>query len=283
MPTPPPPDPPFPIVLRCVFEPHHGCHERPLPRPAGQRPPPLTYPVRRPDEQPMAVTMATPHAAGITGVFQLISLLAGFHWRLRPEVLRDVRQAIRGLGLPSRYLGVHLRRGDACANFGSDQTAAMRKRDRWCPPVSDFAAEIARMTKRYALGTVYVATDEARALDALRRQLPRSLTVVGAPATRFSAAATNASRSIELAMHLASADEKRRAAVEVATDVVVLAQSSAFVASFSSMLSRIALELAFFHRGVVPPFVSMEFSYCWGGYGYVPVKVRGGTESRYPC
>ena len=84
-------------------------------------------------------------------------------------------------------------------------------------------------------------------------------------------------------MHSASNEQLRLAALEVATDVVLLAESSAIVASFSSMLSRIALELHHFHTGLVPPYVSLEFNWCWGGFGYVPVHARGGNVSSYPC
>lgn len=272
--------------LECVFEAHHGC-EGDLPPVArnghsyGSRPRPdprsLTYPVRRPDEDPNWQPAAS------RGVFEFISILAGFHWRLKPEVLEEVRRTSARMRLPPRYLGVHMRRGDACASFGGDMAAALRRRDRWCSPVSEYARQVLLLSDRYALNTVYVATDENSALHELRHLLRgKGLTLVSQP-TRFSGSATNASRSIELAIHEASPEAKRDAAIEVATDVVLLAQSSAFLASFSSMLSRIVLELAYFHTGVVPPYVSMEFNWCWGGFSYVPVQVRGGHVSRYPC
>lgn len=55
------------------------------------------------------------------GVFGFISTLSGFHWRLRPSMLEGVRERAARLALPARYLGVHLRRGDACGNHGSDR------------------------------------------------------------------------------------------------------------------------------------------------------------------
>ena len=266
--------------LDCVFLPHTSCEAHLRANDVDRRR--LKYPVRLPDHEAGWVPARFEEAGH--GVFWLISTLAGFMWRLQPTVVRAVRKAAgRIAGLPERYLGLHLRRGDACAN-GADKRAALRKMDRWCAPVSEYAAQVERVARRYQLESVFVASDEEAALAELRNLLPSHLTLFTQP-TVFSGHATHTrdGGSIEETMFRASEDSKQVATAEVVTDVVLLAQSRVLVGAFSSTISRLALELHYFHTSRMPPFVSLDFSWCWGGYSRVPVTVRGGNTSRYPC
>ena len=76
---------------------------------------------------------------------------------------------------------------------------------------------------------------------------------------------------------------KERITLEIVTDLVLLSEASAFVGTFSSQISRIAVEMHYFSRGFVPPFVSLDFAWCYGGFAEVPVTARGGGRLTYPC
>jgi hypothetical protein len=63
----------------------------------------------------------------------------------------------------------------------------------------------------------------------------------------------------------------RRQAAGVVVDIELLAGAAGFVGTLTSALSRTALQLAAHRRGAVPPYISLDIPWCWGGFHTVPV------------
>ena len=68
-------------------------------------------------------------------------------WVFKPQpALRDLASSIQAsIGLPARYVGVHIRHGDACYEFQGR-----------CHEVEPFAVAVERLCARYSINAVFL-------------------------------------------------------------------------------------------------------------------------------
>ena len=187
-----------------------------------------------------------------------------------------------------------IRRGDACG-----QT-------RPCLELSIYVEAIQELAERYDLNSVYLATDDPNAVVEVTYMIggtrlmslqledavaPLGLRVVSQMMDRsFTSSNTVACahlanegvRTLSMQAELgcewiedkllrADPDRKDDHAMAVMVDVEILARSSAFVGTFTSALSRVALQLSFARTQQLKPFMSLDIPWCWAGFHLIPV------------
>ncbi|EKX54513.1 hypothetical protein GUITHDRAFT_132225 [Guillardia theta CCMP2712] len=228
------------------------------------------------------------------GNFWFVSILTGFVLNVRPRVSQRVEEELQRLGLSSSFVGVQIRRGDACG-----QT-------RPCLELSIYVEAIQELAGRYDLKSVYLATDDPNAVVEVTDMIggtrlmnlqlegavaPLGLHVVSQMMDRsFTSSNTVACahlanegvRTLSMQAELgcewiedkllrADPDRKDDHAMAVMVDVEILARSSAFVGTFTSALSRVALQLSFARTQQLKPFISLDIPWCWAGFHLIPV------------
>lgn len=159
----------------------------------------LHFPSRVVDAAPawtpqwMALPHGQPQAGGLAGGsslgdrFELIAAISGFLWQLSARMRNEVERR-RLLPPGSRYVGVHIRRGDSCGGRSvrpltpaPGDPSGYRSPPpytRVCMPAASYVAPIRRvLTKLRADGlgatphTLLVASDDPNAADELRAAL----------------------------------------------------------------------------------------------------------------
>jgi hypothetical protein len=155
---------------------------------------------------------------------------------------------------------------------------------RQCFHLETYAAIAKRMCHQYQLRHVFVATDDATVAAGLQRLLPQGS--VAAFVSNFSMAKGNLAR-IEgrLARQQAASPELWHAALEVASDIELLADSAALVGSFLSQVYRLAVELSYFRKRHIIPFASLDITWCYAGsWGRANVTLaHGGNRTSVAC
>ena len=257
-----------------------------------------SYPERQQEVDP-AFVLPVYEAEG-RGVFWYNSVVTGYALRLQPVVAAHVQRVASRLGLArQRYIGVQIRRGDACG-----QT-------RPCLDVRLYAEHVVRVARAYSLSWVYVSSDDPDASSELQAALDRewgggggegNLTVVGQQLDRAFLAknteqcavlANQGMRTsygidgarlgcewIEDKLARASFAEKEHQSLGVVTDIEMLANASAFVGTFTSALNRVAFQLSFSRKGYVMPFVSLDIPWCWAGFHLIQVCTQGKRDTQ---
>jgi hypothetical protein len=204
-------------------------------------------------------------AGGRNSLFHFVSTLSGFIFRPNAVMRRAAAAAQDKIGLPRRYLAVHVRNGDFCI---AHTVTSDRKQ---CHSLPSFAEALQRLASAYSLYDVYLATDNADAIGTMqalspdlvfywRQDVDRDFMVVTADDIER--------REIFLEQRLFRADlrTRQRHLQDIMVDILLLAGSEAFVGHFSSNVSRLVVALGTFLRGgTLMPFVSLDIPWCWGG------------------
>ena len=266
----------------------------------------LYYPSRRIDDAP---EWSPTHSLG---TLWLISTLSGFLFQLNDHMRDEVdqRRSLIGLARPSvssstsaprpsapRFLGVQIRRGDACplkntsarSAVSAQGTQGLPTLTRECAPTARYVAPILRLASTHKLNTVLLATDDMNAtaeLTAALASTPHPMRVIsqGASALRSNDPRESTKRiERRLAGLKRSSRTLHAATVEVLTDIDTLADADAFVGPMTSQVMRLAFELSLFRKGRVVPFESLDIGWCWGGYAAVPVTHRDGGKWTLTC
>lgn len=148
---------------------------------------------------------------GINGdVRHACQVLLGLTWRFNPETSNSVSGIISGVGLPSEYVGIHIRSGEKFTE------------------ATPFGVEsyVRKVEENSALQHVYVATDDYTNVETLRSVRPQW--------TLYHACDT-ADRGYDQARYEAlSRETKRKDLVDLLVDVEILSRSSFFVGTFTS-------------------------------------------------
>jgi hypothetical protein len=103
-----------------------------------------------------------PHA-----LLRYVSALTGFLFRPSDAVHAQVKQLKIDMGLPQKYLGVHIRHGDACMGDGTETESFHR-----CFGIPTFAQALSSLSELYGITNVYLATDNPEAKSLLEQLLP---------------------------------------------------------------------------------------------------------------
>jgi hypothetical protein len=105
------------------------------------------------------------------GMFWYNSIFTGYVFRLVLTLAARVDEEMQHLGLASSpFVGVHIRRGDACGQ------------NRPCIDIHMYSDAVVRMCETYGISLVYLATDDPHALPELQEALhlhSTSIKVVG--------------------------------------------------------------------------------------------------------
>ena len=169
---------------------------------------------------------------------------------LRPnDKLRGLMRAAKvAAGLHGRYIGVHVRHGDACGNNG-----------RQCFGAHAIAAAVTRMSVLYGIKAVLVATDSPDMLEELKQEVP-ALRWTAVPADRSQGSGSQLlGRMWPQMLRTRMGLLDRRAVADLTLmDLEMLADAHVLVTQFSSAFSLVALELSVARKGYVPPFLSLD-------------------------
>ena len=178
---------------------------------------------------------------------------------------------------PRPWIGVHLRRGDACR-----EGAYM---GRTCSDGDAYAREAAALGRRYGFGTLVVATDSDAALAELARALPAhgwpaTAKVVASPAPGGRGRQDDAKRDARIEDLMASgvvdaADEF----AAVLVDVALLSDCDAFVGKFTSNIDRLVYPLLVVHRRTLAPYASLDTAWSKDTPAIYEPKVHGPLQA----
>ena len=219
-----------------------------------------------------------PPAFSSLGVFEYRALTVAFVHRPNSEMRRRVRRVVDNISFPlgARCIGMHIRRGDSCGDKGQF---------RECFPNEKYVAAAQRMRLQYDIHCIYLATDDPAAPAAIREafalldsnssssakmriydgQFDRS------PYSKCPDGMCRLGRGKVVYMenegHLYKGKQGFQLGADMLVDIELLASCVAFVGAFSSNNIRLALELSYARKGVHPPFISLDTSWCWFGFG----------------
>jgi hypothetical protein len=209
-----------------------------------------------------------PHA-----LLRYVSTLTGYLFRPSDAVLARVQALRADLALPTKYLGVHIRHGDACMGGEAEDT-------RGCYGIPAFAEALHSLGELYEVSHVYVASDNPQAMPLLQQLLPNMGVYHNTQGERdFLSAGVFGEQDLNATMwsmvehKLADASSgARQSQMEgILVDALILSSCHAFVGQLSSHMSRLFLELAINEQMRVVPHISIDSSsWCWGNWG--PVK-----------
>jgi hypothetical protein len=94
------------------------------------------------------------------GWFWMMSQIMLYLWRPNIDLAARIKQAKESLGLydSSRYIGLHVRRGDVCTS------AEERRTRRSCDKLEKYMPHARKLRSLYGLSTIFLATDDSSVL-----------------------------------------------------------------------------------------------------------------------
>lgn len=161
-----------------------------------------------------------------------------------------VDSGLSQLGLPSAYIGVHLRRGD-------------KSQEVPLVPVGSFVSAIQDMSRELGTQTVFLASDDETMHSALQQSLGSSYNIIEQARlpTEAYKLRGDASRAVDPPFG-EEAEEK-----SVLIDVTALVRASGFIGTASSNIDR----LVYFQRDTSKPSVSLDEG---GNDGFITLASR---------
>ena len=237
------------------------------------------------------------------GKFWLVSLLSGFLFSPLPHLIYDVRQALDRSGFDisearggnwKQTIGLQIRRGDAC------HVNEHENHNQNCVSTSSYADQVKSIGEKYGVRRIFLASNADNSLvDELRAMLPGYEIVAQAikdrnkyaccepGQTKCSAPQVACKHTDAMLREVWQASNgsgiPKEFLIEIVADIVALAQCDYLVGTFTSQISRLALELSYFYRGFVVPFVSLDIAWCWLGFNRGELPHRDGHEIDYGC
>jgi hypothetical protein len=253
-----------------------------------------------------------PEPYSAMGQFRFTSALAGYLFALRPRVESQVRRILvdSGLDLGVRHgevdgdhmlregwIGVHVRRGDAC------HTNLYEKHNQDCVPTEVYGEVIQEIGEKYGSRRIFLASNgDLGLVEELRVLLPGYSIAVQNITNREKYACCDPGVTNCTAPHVEcrhvhdmlrhhmskergdpSRGVEETFLTDIVADIVGLASCDFLVGTFTSQISRIALELSYFHKGYVVPFVSLDIAWCWLGFNRGILQHRDGRYIEYGC
>lgn len=156
-------------------------------------------------------------------------------------------------------IGLHVRLGDSCAPpFGR-----FHEKGRTCDPLSAYMPSLRKMSSRYGIKNVYLATDSHEPLND-SKAYPEFNWIFDQRVRR------DANQSIEELLIRQQIDGSEEAS-DALSDIWLLSECDAFVGKFTSNMDRIAYSLMYSHgsavgpksEGCYRPFVSLDAPWCF--------------------
>ncbi len=228
----------------CHFEPYSNCSH-----PSQQLSDAVVYP--RNDFSYSPDSDYVPPQWDYHGVLWYRSNL--MHWFLRPnaELEAKIRLARNTLGLRDRFVGVHVRRGDACVHAS---TSAIRPP---CSETEEYISLVERMRSQYSVSKVFLATDDIDAMNLFSKAFGKDLVALNMDRSVFEGRWFIEYRLIHGVVDAGVVTES------TLIDLFLLRESTFFVGTFASQFSRLAFEMLVANKGYVPPYASVDYPWCF--------------------
>jgi len=149
------------------------------------------------------------------------------------------------------YIAMHVRRGDAC--YDKDRGGKRR-----CIPFDQYMDAAKNMKDKYGVNRIYLATDGQDVIDSL---LPYKNNFTffysSINRTRYNSSDLIENRNNEGLLN------NKQEVFDALTDIYFMSNASYFIGTFSSNLGRLAFELMYANKNYIPPFASMDISWCF--------------------
>lgn len=270
----------------CYFEPYYwtGCSNGSA---SSQPQKKVIVPTNPVEVAPWVV----PAAYSSLGVFEYRAMLVAFLHRPNQAMRQLVRVAsakMRGWDFDVPCIGMHIRRGDSC----NDKEAK-----RECYPNERYIEAALHLRRKYDIHCIFVATDDSTAPEALREAFTKidaanHTNAAGGAWHKMQVFDQQNDRSpynkcpnglceikgkhvyLENERHLYKGAQGFKLGSEMLVDIELLSSCVAFVGAMSSNNFRLAVELAYARRGLHPPFISLDTSWCWFGFGEFRINGR---------
>lgn len=178
------------------------------------------------------------------GHFWLVAHLLA--WLLRPNDMTRRRVKERARGLKRPLLTMHVRRGDSC------RSTQQEKKARRCSDFAEYWYHAGAMRERYGLRSLFVATDDHAIALEFRN----------ASSVEFPIVVSVAPGSEKLWDNILTQGNHTTTALDIITDIAVLARGDAFVGKFTSNVDRIAYALLAARSNCLKPVVSLDAPWC---------------------
>jgi hypothetical protein len=229
-------------------------------------------------------------------MFEYRSLTVAFIHRPNARMRRQISKVVERIGydFSQKCIGIHIRRGDSC----NDKEAF-----RVCFDDQHYVKAAQRLRSTYNLHCIYIATDDSSAPDAIRKAFEeeddkfvklnanlssqelltqfqwRRMKVFDQGNDRSAydlcpKGICKGGQYLENERHLYKGHQGFRLGMEMLIDIEFLAACTAFVGAFSSNNFRLAVELHFARQGVHPPYISLDTSWCYNGFGVFNIRGR---------
>jgi len=220
----------------------------------------------RPDPYPSVVPMQLQGYAN--AAFWYRSMIAGFLWRLRPEVSGRIEAAKVSMGYKRPIMAIHVRHGDACSGR---QKGSVRK----CYALEQYMVHARAFREKYGIRRIFLATDDAASVEWAREnsegfewvipEIDRSKYVSDKLIEErlIAAGARDESADVE---NLGAKLDGGLEGQTIVQEIEMLASADAFIGQFSGNVDRVAFTLMADRLGMIPPYVSMDIAWCshWG-------------------
>lgn len=156
------------------------------------------------------------------------------------------------------FIGVHVRHGDSCT------TAQQEQKKRECEGLEAFVPSIERLSRKYGLVDVFVASDGGDIVFNATQRFPQfRWHHLNTPKQHI-----NIDRAMTKWRNFSMPHE---AATSALLDTFLLSEAAALVGKMTSNVFRAAFELAVARHGgaCVPPYISLDAPWCYRGRGSV--------------
>uniref|UniRef100_A0A7S4PIV9 Alpha-(1,6)-fucosyltransferase N- and catalytic domain-containing protein n=1 Tax=Guillardia theta TaxID=55529 RepID=A0A7S4PIV9_GUITH len=207
-------------------------------------------------------------------------LLAPNH---RLETMISRYKTIMGWGRDP-VIGVHVRRGDACAGWrnGKMHHAELMPKSFCLDVEKDVVPAIKLFSRVYSTKSVFISTDDPNVLTEIRNNpsIHAQLSEVQWMGVDVKRNFLQSDTNYDLAMRIGVLD-RRLAADSALLDLFLLRECDYLILQLSGEFSRLALELNIASKGYLPPFISLD-TYSWAPrYGLAHVSEWWVNQSAY--
>lgn len=164
-----------------------------------------------------------------------------------------------------RYIGVHIRSGDACSKYQE------LKKKRTCDSLHVFIPNITAMAKAYGIVDVFLASDGGANIFNATRAYPQfSWHFREADATSLDIDKEHFQRNSTFPFQVAA---------HALIDTILLSEAAALIGKMTSNIFRASFELAVGRQQCVPPYISLDAPWCFTSGGEAPI-LRGRFAGR---
>lgn len=236
-----------------------------------------------------------PPKFSLLGFFAYRATTVAYLHRPNPYMQQQIILTLARIGWDptrERCIGVQIRRGDSCADVDEH---------RVCYDNAEYVDGAKRIRDLYHLHCMYISTDDGTAPPAIREAFkdedaafmanhsdltldelyskflwrPMKIYDQGNDRSDYDKDKTKLNE-----VHLLKSKLGFRLGTEMLIDIELLAACTVFVGTLSSNTMRLAVELHYARKGFIAPYISLDTSWCYNGFGAFNIP---GREHPMPC